>query len=613
MDSTTDSEPWVRPERPDTSNPADGDSWRFGGGADYPDVIDPTWPVVTRVGDRATFIAALNSATEGDIVWVEGDTTLDLTGQSLCIPGGVTLASDRGLGAGALITTTVTEKVPVLKPCGDDVRITGFRIRGADVETCPTTWPDSCSGSVGTNCRDCEPTSIGIQVRGYDRLEVDNNELAGWSFAATWFTDSVGNAVHHNHIHHNQREGLGYGVVLTRGGDELVVVDIHHNRFDYNRHAVAGSGEPGQDYVASDNLVLPHANGHVFDMHGENENTDNGSEYAGGEMRIHDNIVLPTNAYALVVRGRPEHGSWLYDNCLARSSSNAALQRFYTGNFHVDEDPSGATAMNAYGQDKAGCGTVRVCLSSAAQGPWSYGPEDAGGALLVGDLDGDGQDDLFRTTGSEWQWSSGGSAWTKRNTSGATNVALGDFDGDGKHDVFTVSGGEWRISSAGNTGWQTWNSLATPLTELAFGDFDGDGVTDVFRATGTEWQWSRSGTQPWTKRNTSGVTALAFADVDGDGATDVLSNSGAHWSYSSGGATAWATLNTSNVDVTGLWWVDVDGDGTDDALRQSGSIWRVSLSGSGAWQDWRVSSEVPTVFGDFDGDGTDDAALTGCL
>ena len=49
---------------------------------------------------------------------------------------------------------------------------------------------------------------------------------------------SVGNRVHHNHIHHTQRQGLGYGVFLSRwstAGDKNVTVTIEHNRFNFFR------------------------------------------------------------------------------------------------------------------------------------------------------------------------------------------------------------------------------------------------------------------------------------------------------------------------------------------------------------------------------------------
>ena len=98
---------------------------------------------------------------------------------------------------------------------------------------------------------------------------------------------------------------------------------------------------PGQDYIARNNLVLYNSIAHIFDMHGENEVSDNGSEFAGGEMLIHNNTVLVDYHYTLVVRGRPDHGAWLYDNCLAPGAEDAAKQRFFTGNFFVDQSPSG--------------------------------------------------------------------------------------------------------------------------------------------------------------------------------------------------------------------------------------------------------------------------------
>ena len=527
---------WSFPERPDTDSPGESDPWRYGGGVDYPDVADPTWPVVTIVDSTDGLLSALEAANPGEIVYIADTADIDLTDHApVCVPEGIWLAGGRGVdGApGGRVYVTESWKKPVLDVCGDDVRITGSRLIGADSDECPDTWPDACTGvdrTGGANCRDCEEASIGIQIGGYDRLEIDNMELAGWSYAATWFTDSVGGLVHHNHIHHTWRQGLGYGVVLTRGGDELVTVEIAWNRFDYNRHAVAGSGEPGQDYIAPDNLVLEHANGHVFDMHGENENTENGSEYAGGDLRIHRNTVLVPDQYALVVRGRPEHGSWLYDNCLARADADsAASQNYFEGNFHIDVDPDGVSAPNAYDQEAADCETVRWCTSAGAVSPWDHGLSTSAGLeeLAFGDLDGDGRADALRTTGSVWEWSSGAvGAWAARNTSSYTldSLALGDFDGDGADDVFRATGSEWAISSGGSGSWATLNTSQVTLSELAIADIDGDGRADALRLDGTRWVVSWAGTGSWEELRVDSrdPAALAFDDFDGDGRADAL-------------------------------------------------------------------------------------------
>ena len=128
---------------------------------------------------------------------------------------------------------------------------------------------------------------------------------------------------------------------------------IEHNRFDFFRHVVAGSGEPGQDYTARDNLVLSDAIDHVFDMHGQNETNPGatGSEFAGGEILIHGNTVLVRWHPAMVIRGRPETGAWMYDNCLACKSEESCWEQLhFTGNVHVDQSPTTAPAPNKYKQ-----------------------------------------------------------------------------------------------------------------------------------------------------------------------------------------------------------------------------------------------------------------------
>jgi hypothetical protein len=87
--------------RVDTSAPPESASWRFGGGVGYPDRPPSHGDCVRHVRTRDELEAALESAAAGDVVFVAGDARIDLTGASLCIPGGVTLASDRGLAGSA--------------------------------------------------------------------------------------------------------------------------------------------------------------------------------------------------------------------------------------------------------------------------------------------------------------------------------------------------------------------------------------------------------------------------------------------------------------------------------------------------------------------------------
>ncbi|MCK5796461.1 MAG: VCBS repeat-containing protein [Deltaproteobacteria bacterium] len=613
-------------KRSATASPSTSASWRYGGGYGYPDTVSPIAACTVKVGKTAELEQALKTAQSGMTVYVKDGATLDLTGKSLCIPAGVWLAGGRGRGAlpGALLFTSKTTKTPILKACGKGVRVTGLRIWGDDLATCPPSYATkTCSGTYNSaHCRDCEPASYGVVVGGNSGadIEVDNCEMAGWSFAAIALTDGAKNKVHHNYLHHTQRMGLGYGVMLG-GTASVVSVLIEGNRFDYYRHAVAGSGSGGEEYEARHNLTGPHTIGHVYDMHGLNEHLYNGTDVAGKRIEIHDNSIFANSQYSFVLRGKPVVGAWFYRNCTARSATTATLQRYFFGNFKKDVTPTGASAPNRYGQSPDQCEAVRWCYSLGAQGPWRYGLKTSQNlaSVALGDFNGDGKTDAFRSSGGAWYWSSGASgAWKKLNTSSYPlgSLRMGDFDGDGNTDVFSISGSTWRYSKGGASGWTTLRSASETLTQLAFGDFDGDGRTDAFKTSGGAWYWSSGAQAAWARLNTSGITLgnLAFGDFDGAGKTDVFRASGGTWSVCSGAKGAWKQINASSYGLDKLVFADVNGDGKTDVLSSGPQTWRVSYGGATGWKRWAIESldARGLLVGDFDGDGRDDLLRAGC-
>ena len=217
------------------------------------------------------------------------------------------------------------------------MRFTGLRIIG----------PDTAIGSEPYD----PPVSRGIAAEEVDNLQVDHCDLAGWPHAAILFSYSERGYVHHNDIHHNRRTGLGYGVVLVAETHVL----IERNTFDYNRHAIAGTGKPKVGYEARYNFVGPNRNGHAFDMHGENEASANGSPYAGDRIDIHHNTFLGTSAAAIVIRGKPKVGAFLEHNCFAHASASAAYkQTKFTGNFFASD--------NSFSQANGKCHEVAAPL-----------------------------------------------------------------------------------------------------------------------------------------------------------------------------------------------------------------------------------------------------------
>ncbi|MBA7471503.1 hypothetical protein ES707_06809 [subsurface metagenome] len=311
-------------------NPA-GDP--IGGGTSYSRIITHG---DYHVSSREELLDALKKAKPGQIVYVDDNTAIDLTGmKNIEIPGGITLASGRNGESvkGALIYSIQLDTTPLFATGGDNVRITGIRLRGPDQER-RTEQLEELSAEGGREAYYRISYSDGIQSTHSD-LEVDNCELWGWSHAAVSLKKGATKAhIHHNYIHHNQRYGLGYGVCLDQS-DAL----IEANLFDWCRHHIAGTGSPGTSYEACYNIVFENANGHSFDMHGGRDR-DDGTEIAGDLIKIHHNLFLAIDVTAVVIRGIPTqkaeiHHNWFLHPTPEKAIRQGAWSAPITGNMEV--------------------------------------------------------------------------------------------------------------------------------------------------------------------------------------------------------------------------------------------------------------------------------------
>jgi hypothetical protein len=282
----------------------------IGGGAGYNEIILPTDPrvkfIVTTNSELRT---ALNSAVAGQVVFIPSTANIDISGEpSFSIPGGVILAGDRGnngsLGGRIYRTRSGYFAKGSFVVGGDDVRITGLRIEGAD----------SVEGEdLGDN------VNAAIISTNKNNLEVDNCEIYYWSYAGIAFENSGPGDwygyVHHNYIHHCHAKGYGYATVVGFGN-----VLIEANLYDYTRHAVSGYGGEGETYEARYNIHGSHCIDTVFDVHaaGQNWATWDGHTPSGRLYKIHHNTVENTGDYSLMYIGIPTEGMYIYNNRFAR-------------------------------------------------------------------------------------------------------------------------------------------------------------------------------------------------------------------------------------------------------------------------------------------------------
>jgi hypothetical protein len=250
---------------------------------------------------------------EGTTVRVGNHVRLDLgLHHDIEIANGVQLLGGRSsTQAGPLLFTRHRPEV-LFVVRGDDVRISGLRIRGPDY-----------------GVRAISGIRRGIQARSTVELEIDHNEISGFSGAAVQLGDPGGRIapfglprvrVHDNFIHHNRNVGRdGYGVQVQDGAFAW----IQRNVFDFNRHAIEGDGDRRTGYLAYDNLVLPGGGEHrrvpiygwfythQFDMHGTRSCFGGhlNCGLGGHHIDIRHNAFWYSRAAGVKIRGTP----WLYN------------------------------------------------------------------------------------------------------------------------------------------------------------------------------------------------------------------------------------------------------------------------------------------------------------
>ncbi len=307
--TTPEPEPEPEPQPDPNVDPSYGagtvyDGNPIGGGAGYTRIIVPT-DATYMVTTKTELIAALSAATSGQIVYVSGTATIDLTGEKpISIPAGVILASDRGLNGslGALIKKPVGCRSvgwaePAFQCAGNNVRITGIRLEG---EMFPSTDSPVISESL---------YQVGIYTKDHTGLEVDNCEICGWAWSGVYTSNentpgANGMYVHHNYIHYCQARSEGYGIQVDGAS-----VIIEANIFDNNRHSIAAGGLSGEAYEARYNIHLGHGTGigfSHFDIHGS----------AGETYKMHHNTFQKTTEWCIGIQSAGHKSTYITKNVI---------------------------------------------------------------------------------------------------------------------------------------------------------------------------------------------------------------------------------------------------------------------------------------------------------
>jgi len=250
----------------------------IGGGKCYSNVISQSQAKYVST-TKDSLLKHLSLAKSGDIIYIPENVTIDLTGlKNIVIPGGVTIASNRGKddSNGGLIKYNSfwpeAQYTAMFVTGGENVRITGLRLQGPN----PEIWDHDYSRLYANAIRTL-----------HKKIEVDNVEAWAWDKWFLWLNICDGAYVHHNYIHHTQRAGYGYPVWVGGSGSETNGnVKIYANIFEAARHCIASSGHRNS-WEGKYNVVLNQQLYVNFDRH-----MSGSSNIGGKNTTLSNNLIL---------------------------------------------------------------------------------------------------------------------------------------------------------------------------------------------------------------------------------------------------------------------------------------------------------------------------------
>lgn len=487
----------------------------------------------------------------------------------------------------------------------DNIRITGLRLHGAlNDPLCSQSgslpeWDAILICGPSLNCA-TEPhvivdhseisnfTHSAVDTFGliHSQSDYENCPCPAWTSPRDIRVRVIGNSIHDNN---------GWGSVTSYGAFILNQANVLYGQNgaeNFDSDPIGSSG-----YNAYDNFILSVHSSSAMDMHGSGcPNGHKGDPRCAGSWQggisgdTYDlgwNTFLPTGRAVVVQRGTPCRFTAVHDNIFVLPNQSDAI-----------------SSDTIYPIDK---------LKTTAN---IYNTKNPMGDLGVGDFDGDGIDDVFVGTGTDWYYSSGGqSEWRflNRMHEPASALLFGDFDGDGRTDIVALHGTNVDISWGGTSPWETINATSWAISDLAVGDFDGDGLADLFLATGQEWLYAPGG-KKWLPLASSSYRTkqLRFGDFTHAGRTQALRVHDGQWLVAGLGV-AWKNIGSASASsMDGLVVGDFDGDGLADVARNSSSRWEYSTPAhGGGWKVLRADSAAiaSLPIGRFDDNRTSDVLL----
>lgn len=339
-----------------------------------------------------------------------------------------------------------------------------------------------------------------------------------------------------------------------------------------------------------------------------------------------DELLSLCGNEALVVEGPGYAGWWL----AGVGGSGLAVGQ-------MDDDPALEIAST----------TGRVVDAATRSVQWTW-PQGFAAHVMVGDIDGDGRDELIGADGQRWVYAYDverqQTKWALPANRDITAVLYADIDGDGVRDILLGDGGWGAVRAYDATTLQELGSMPNAehgVTQIAVVDLDGDGKPELLwgagaTSTGSDHlfvaDWPTR-TVRWQNADLVGpFLGPLVGDLDGDGVKEVvIVSTAADAGHDSGRIIVFDSRtmamramsapiggNLSGAGVRDIKLRDVDGDGRLEIVvaadrQQAGLIEAYSLSTANVftrvWRNASLPAGSPFTsveVADVDGDGRPD-------
>ncbi len=236
--------------------------------------------------------------------------------------------------------------------------------------------------------------------------------------------------------------------------------------------------------------------------------------------------------------------------------------------------------------------------------------------LVVGDFDGNQQDDILKATNNVCEIFPDGSG-NRENYSNTLrelgeDLQVGDFNGDGKDDLLELDGIILYVTYYGGSR-RFLRTVPSSSSKVEIGDFDGDGRSEVaiISKASISYNSSRTGKEVISYLNTFQNHGYLIGDFNGDGKDDIFSASGKKWRVLHAGEGTWTVLRdhaatTDQLQVGYFDGLEANGRNTADIFLANGTNWKIYAGGEKVKQLQTNQKEDNVFLGDFDGDGTTD-------